>query len=57
MKREPGFGLESVITSFTVFGNGCLARYLGLPPLARREGRNSRLVHRLYVIKETMFVC
>lgn len=23
MNRDPGFGLEYVITSFTVFGNGC----------------------------------
>lgn len=35
MKRDPGFGLEYVITSFTVFGNGCLGRYLMLPPLPR----------------------
>lgn len=51
MKRDPGFGLEYVITSFTVFGNGCLGRYLMLPPLPRVRGSRPRPVHRLRVVK------
>lgn len=39
MNRDPGFGLEYVITSFTVFGNGCWGRWSSCIKRAGGPGR------------------